>query len=120
MSRSNSLISLATEHNQPINGQLVRNQLNESLMGIQNGQSVVSFGPDEVKIPPPYYSTKTINSEILNPSAPVRPATPFSESILNMIDLENDTWIIYTNDNNNRAGSFLSLASLFRPIFNRS
>ncbi len=91
MSRSNSLISLATVCNQPINGQSVHNRLNEPLMGIQNGQRVVSFGPEEVQIPPPYYSTETLNSEILNPSAPRRPATPFSESIPNMMDLENDT-----------------------------
>jgi hypothetical protein len=89
-------------------------------MGIQNGQRVVSFGPDEVQIPPPIYSTETINSEILNPSAPRRPATPFSKSIPNMIDLEYDTWSNYTNDNNNRAGSFLSLASVFRPIFRQT
>ncbi len=118
MSRSNSLISLATVHNQPINGQSVHIQLNEPLMGIQNGQRVVSFGPEEVQIPPPYYSIETLNSEVLNLSAPRRPATPFSESIPNMIYLENDTWSNYTNDNN-RAGSFLSLASVFRPIFNR-
>ena len=118
MSRSNSLISLATVRSQPVNGQLIRNHLNESLLNIQNGQRV-SFGPEEVQIPPPYYSTETLNSEILNPTAPRRPATPYSESIPNMMDLENDTWSNYTNDNNNRAGSFLSLASVFRPVFNR-
>ena len=119
MSRSNNLISLATARSQPVNGQLVRNHLNEPLVSIQNGQRVVSFGPEEVQIPPPYYSTETLNSEVLNPSAPRRPATPFSESIHNMMDLENDTLSNYTNDNNNRAGSFLSLASVFRPVFNR-
>jgi hypothetical protein len=91
MSRSNSLISLAIVHNQPIKGQSERNQLHKSLMGIQNGQRVVSFGPEEVQIPPPYYSTETLNSEVLNPSARRRPATLFSESIPNMMDLENDT-----------------------------
>jgi len=77
------------------------------------------FGPDEVQIPTPYYSTETLNSEILNPSAPRRPATPFSENIPNMMDLENDIWSNNTNDNNNSAGSFLSLASVFRNVFNR-
>ena len=119
MSRSNSLISLATVHNQPFSGQLVRNLLNEPLMGIQKGQRVVSFGPYEVQILPSYCSTETLNSEILNPSAPRRPATLFSESIPNMMDLENHIWCNYTNDNNNRAGSFLSLASVFCPIFKR-
>jgi hypothetical protein len=88
-------------------------------MCIQNGQRVVYFGPDEVQIPAPYYSTETLNSEILYPSAPRTPATPLSESIPNMMDLKNDTWSNYTNDNSNRAGSFLSLASVFRPVFNR-
>ena len=118
MSKSNNWISLASMHNETINGQLARNQLNNPVNGSQNGQRV-SFGPDEIYIPLPYYSTETLNSKVLNPSAPRRVANAFSESIPNIMDLQNDACSNYTSNNNWRAGSFLSFASVLHPVYNR-